>query len=131
MQAHTKIKSDFRSAAQYVEEDGRGDLMVFLIPQGRPVFDYYHEDQSGWADAPYTNGGMGPGGVARAMEKATEGHQNVWFIVTEAELWDSRGLVQEWFESNSALLGKRSFARVDVYLYSLAADEAGTGRGVS
>ncbi|HUS69893.1 MAG TPA: glycosyltransferase family 39 protein [Anaerolineae bacterium] len=131
LQVHTKIKSDFRSAAQYVEEDGRGDLMVFLIPQGRPVFDYYHEDQFAWADAPYTNGGMGPGGVTRAMEEVTEGHQNVWFVVTEAELWDSRGLVQEWFESNSALLGKGSFARVDVYLYSLAAEETGTERGVS
>ena len=129
LQGHTKIKSDFRSAAQYVDEDGRGDLMVFLIPQGRPVFDYYHEDPFAWADAPYTNGPMGAVGVARAMEEVTEGHQNVWFIVTEAELWDSRGLVQEWFESNSALLGKRGFARVDVYLYSLAAEEAGTERG--
>jgi mannosyltransferase len=131
LQGHTKIKSDFRSAAQYVEEDGRGDLMVFLIPQGRSVFDYYYSEQFAWADAPYTNGSMGAVGVARAMEEVTEGYQNVWFILTEAELWDSRGLVQGWFETNSALLGKRSFARVDVYLYSFAAEEAGTERGVS
>jgi mannosyltransferase len=131
LQGHTKIKSDFRSAAQYVGEDGRGDLMVFLIPQVRPVFEYYYKDQFSAADAPYTNGGMAPGEVARAMEKATEGHQNVWLILSEAELWDSRGLVHEWFDANSTLLGKRSYARVDVYLYSLGAGEAGPGRMVS
>jgi hypothetical protein len=74
---------------------------------------------------------MGAGGVASAMEQATEGRRNVWLILTEPELWDSRGLVQEWFESNGALLSSRSFARVDVYLYSLGAEEAKSGRRVS
>jgi mannosyltransferase len=130
LQGHTKIKSDFRSAAQYVEEDGRGDLMVFLIPQGRSVFDYYYDGQFAWADAPYTNGGLDPAGVARSMEEATDGHEEVWLIVSEAELWDSQGLVQDWFESNSTLLGKHSFTRVDVYLYSLSTAEAGSERRV-
>jgi len=131
LQGHTKIKSDFRAAAQYVEEDGRGDLTVFLIPQGRNVFDYYLDGQLAWVDAPYTDGSMEPAEVARAMEEATEGYQNVWFVVTEAELWDSRGLVQGWFESNGTLLGKRSFARVDVYLYSVAEGAGGAGRSAS
>ena len=131
LQGHTKIKSDFRAAAEYVEDDGRGDLMVFLIPQGRSVFDYYYDDPLVWADAPYTDGSMGAPEVARAMEEATEGHQHVWLILTETELWDSRGLVQGWFETNGTLLGKRSFARVDVHLYSLGAGEADTGRSSS
>jgi len=122
-QGHTKIKSDFRSAAGYVQEDGRGDLMVFLIPHGRPVFDYYYDDEYVWVDAPYTNKGLGPGDVAEEMEEATEGHEEVWFIVTETELWDSSGLVQEWFESHGTPLAKRSLARVDVYLYALAPAE--------
>ena len=66
---------------------------------------------------------MGPTGVARAMEEALQGHEEVWYIVSEAVLWDARGLVQEWFADNAALLGNRSFARVDVYLYSLASVE--------
>ena len=123
LQGHTKIKSDFRSAAGYVQEDGRGDLVVFLIPHGRPVFEYYYEDDYVWVDAPYTNVGIGSGDVAREMEEATEGYAEVWFIVTEAQLWDSSGLVQEWLESHGTPLVKRSLARVDVYLYALASAE--------
>jgi hypothetical protein len=74
---------------------------------------------------------MGAMGVARAMEEVTEGYQEVWLIASEAELWDSRGLVQGWFETNGALRGNGSLARVDVYLYSLAAEEGGTERRVS
>jgi mannosyltransferase len=119
LQGHTKIKSDFLSAAQYVEEDGRGDLLVFLIPQAAPLFDYYSEGVLPRAEAPYTNGGIGVPEVERYMEEVTEGHQNVWLIVSEADLWDSRGLVQGWFEEHGALFGHRSFARVDAYLYFL------------
>ncbi len=125
-QSHTKIKSDYRSVAEYVEEDGRGDLFVFLIPQGKRVFEYYYEDQFDGVDAPYTNAGMGPQDVEREMGEATTGHEEVWFVVTEAELWDEQGLVKEWFDGYGTLLGQRSFARVDVYLYSLEGE--GDGR---
>jgi hypothetical protein len=119
LQGHTRIKSDFRSAAEYVEEDGRGDLLVFLIPQGRPVFEYYYGDRLTWVDAPYTNGGMGPLDVAAVMHGATQGHRQVWLIVSETELWDERGLVKQWFDDHGTLLEKRRYARVDVFLYSV------------
>jgi 4-amino-4-deoxy-L-arabinose transferase-like glycosyltransferase len=120
LQTNTSIKSDFRSAARFVAGDGRGDLMVFLIPHGRPVFDYYYEDEFRWADAPYTNRGLGPRGLAREMETATSGHRQVWLIVTEPELWDSRGLVEEWFAANATLQAQGDFARVKVLLHALA-----------
>jgi mannosyltransferase len=119
LQGQTKIKSDFRSVAEYVEEDGRGDLLVFLIPQVRPVFDYYYGDRFTWVDAPYTNSAMGPRDVAAEMDVATQGHHEVWLVVSEAELWDERGLVKQWFDDHGTLLEKRSYARVDVFLYSL------------
>ncbi len=124
-QGHTKIKSDYRSVAEYVEEDGRGDLFVFLIPQGRPVFKYYYGHEFISADAPYTNRGMGPRGVEREMAEATAGHGAVWFIVAEADLWDERGLVKQWFDGYGTLLEQRSFARVDVYLYSVEGEGEG------
>jgi mannosyltransferase len=128
LQGNTPIKSDFRSAARYVAQDGRGDLMVFLIPHGRPVFEYYYEDVFGWANAPYTNRGLGPRGVAREMKTATSGHRQVWLIVTEPELWDSRGLVEEWFAANGTLQARGDFARVEVSLYALApVDDAVAG----
>lgn len=92
--------------------------MMFLIPHGRLVFDYYHDGEFTWADSPYTNSGMGSEEVAQAMEEATREHQQVWLVVSESELWDSRELVKEWFEDHGTLLDERSFARVDVYLYS-------------
>jgi mannosyltransferase len=120
LQGHTKIKSDFRSAAEYVEQDGRGDLLVFLIPQVRPVFEYYYGDRFAWVDAPYTNRGMEARDVAAEMGVATQGLSEVWFVVSESELWDERGLVNQWFESHGTLLEQRSYARVDVFLYELA-----------
>lgn len=121
LQGHTRIKSDFRSAAAFVKTDGRGDLIVFLIPHGRPVFEYYYGERFVGVDAPYTNQGMTAGEVARAMREATAGYKEVWLVVSEAELWDSRDLVQRWFEGNGTLLAQSSFARVDVYLYSPSA----------
>jgi mannosyltransferase len=128
LQGHTLVKSDFRSAAQYVAQEGRGDLMVFLIPHGRAVFDYYYEDEFGWADAPYTNRGLGARRVAREMETVTSGHRQVWLIVTEPELWDSRGLVEEWFAAHGTQQARGDFARVEVFLYALApVDDGVTG----
>lgn len=124
VQGHTKIKSDFRSAAEYVRDDGRGDLMMFLMPHGKRVFGYYYQGRFRWAEPPYTNGGMGAEELAQAMEEATAEHQQVWLIASEAELWDSRGLVKDWFDTNGALLDHHSFARVDVYLYSLESGDA-------
>ncbi|MGB3905926.1 MAG: glycosyltransferase family 39 protein [Anaerolineae bacterium] len=119
LQGHTRIKSDFRSVAEHLKEDGRGDLVMFLIPQGRAVFAYYYGPSFRWAEPPYTDGGMASEDVAAAMEEATAGHDEVWLVVSEEELWDSRGLVRDWFEGHGAILDERSFARVDVYLYSL------------
>ncbi len=119
LQGHTTIKSDFRSAAKYIEGSRRGDLMMFLIPHGRAVFEYYYLPSFRWADPPYTDGGMTSEEVARVMEEATAEHEEVWLVVSEEELWDSRGLVREWFQTQGSLLEQGSFARVDVYLYAL------------
>ena len=121
LQGHTRIKSDFRSAAAHIRKDGRGDLMMFLIPQGRLVFDYYYQDQFPWAEPPCTNQGMEAEEVAQVMEVATAGRDEVWLVISEGEMWDSRGLVRSWFEEHAVLLSHGSFARVEMYLYALEA----------
>lgn len=93
--------------------------MMFLIPHGRAVFEYYYLPSFRWADPPYTDGGMTSEEVARVMEEATAEHEEVWLVVSEEELWDSRGLVREWFQTQGSLVDQGSFARVDVYLYAL------------
>jgi mannosyltransferase len=124
VQDQTPIKSDFRAVAQYVEQDGRGDLVLFLIPQVKPVFQYYDDERLALADAPYTNGGMGLDEVTEYMGEVTQGHQQVWLILSEGELWDSRGLTREWLDSHGLLLDRQALARVDVYLYSLVGPSA-------
>jgi len=93
--------------------------MMFLIPPGRRVFGYYYEGRLRWAEPPYTNSGMGTDEVALAMEEATAGHDEVWLVVSEGEMWDSRGLIKGWLEGHGVLLDRRSFARVETHLYSL------------
>lgn len=115
-QTHTKIKSDFRSAAEYMT--GREGLILFLMPYVRQSFAYYRGDFVG-ADPPYTNGGLDQEGVAEEMEKITAGQEMVWLLVSEGELWDSRGLVREWLEENGTLIEQAEFARVEICRYSL------------
>lgn len=116
-QTHTKIKSDFRSAAEYMtDQEG---LILFLMPYVRQSFAYYYQGDFVGADSPYTNGGLDQEGVAEEMEKITAGQEMVWLLVSEGELWDSRGLVREWLEENGTLVDQAEFARVEIYRYSL------------
>jgi len=116
-QTHTKIKSDFRSAAGYMRD--REGLILFLMPYVRHAFAYYYQGEFEGADPPYTNGGIDREGVAEEMEKITAGQQMVWLLVSEGELWDSRGLVQGWLEEKGTLVEQAEFARVEIYRYSL------------
>ncbi|MCJ7667622.1 MAG: hypothetical protein MUP04_04960, partial [Anaerolineae bacterium] len=64
-------------------------------------------------------GGLDEEGVAEEMEKITASQEMVWLLVSEGELWDSRGLVREWLEENGSLVDEVEFARVEIYRYSL------------
>jgi len=116
-QTDTKVKSDFRSVAEYMRD--REGLIVFLMPYVRQSFAYYYQGDFMWADPPYTNGGLDEEGVGEEMEKITAGQEMVWLLVSEGELWDSRGLVREWLEENGSLVDEVEFARVEIYRYSL------------
>jgi mannosyltransferase len=119
-QSHTRLKSDFRSAACYFalhhEPD---DLVIFLMPYVRHTFEYYYRGDYHWADGPYTNGGMSEGELEATLGKMTEGHGSIWLVASEAELWDQRGLVKAWLDANSKLVDEEEFARVSLYRYEL------------
>ena len=122
-QTATPIKSDLRATARYFEARHElDDLAIFLIPYVRHTFEYYHTDDYTWADGPYTNGGMSEEEVGATLARMVEGHHRIWLIVSEAELWDARGLVRRWLEENARLLDEAHFARVTLYLYQ--ADQA-------
>jgi len=145
-QATTPIKADMRSATRYVAAKLRqADLVLFQIPYARYSFQYYRdgpatrlpgrdvskyhaflprveEGRGGpfrWADGLYTNSGMGEVELDGAMRALTRDSQTVWLVETEADLWDSRGLMSRWLTDRGDLTETATFTRVRVLRFEL------------
>ncbi len=120
VQDHTRIKADFRGAARYFAAHAQpNDLIIFLMPYVRHAFSYYHPEEVNWVDPPYTNSGVGEEEVAGAMEKATMGYERVWLFLSEADFWDSSGLVEGWFHDNAQLVDESRFSYIELRCYSM------------
>lgn len=142
-QVRVPLKADFRGATAYVVERLHpSDLLLFQIPYGRYSFDYYYEPAAAhlpqrgatctvwlpqvlggrgapyrWAEGLYTNGGMTAEEVARRMEEMVQDSRVVWWVATETEMWDERGLVKGWLEENWTAVERAEFVRVEVVRY--------------
>lgn len=125
-QATVPIKSDFRAAAAYLADRREsGELILFQIPYGRYTFNYYFPVQEyPWAEGLYTNHRAPDGSylmseqqAAYRMREMTAGYDVIWLVATEVEMWDARGLVQQWLETNAQRIDEAYFTRVDVYRY--------------
>ncbi len=118
------IRPDLRGAVAYVVRHAQpGDAIVFQIPYAQHSFAYY-ADQFGYPwdgiqaiEAPFTNHGMSPEDVARAMHDLTSSASRVWLFESEAAMWDQRGLVRRWFDEALTTLDSQSFRGVQVGLY--------------
>ena len=120
VQSHVPIKSDFRRAAAYVRAHRQSDEpILFIIPYVRHTFEHYYGPADPWIGSPRTNDGLSPEEVDKQLRKATDGARSVWLVMSEPELWDERGLVWEWLESNGHRADEASFARVGVARYTL------------
>ncbi|HEY72150.1 MAG TPA: hypothetical protein G4N99_02630 [Thermoflexia bacterium] len=104
---------------------GFNELVIFQIPYAKYTFDYYFpEDEYPWAEGLYTNHRSADGSyligereVADGMQEMTAGRDVVWLVATETAMWDERGLVQAWLETNWERADEAHFMRVDVYRY--------------
>ena len=120
VQSTTPIKSDFRSAATYVQARYRtGTPVLFQLPYTRHIFDYYFEADFQALDGPWTNGDKSETDVAAWMAAALGNESEVWLIASEGWLWDSRDLTRAWLAAHAELLEAASFVLVDVYHYRL------------
>lgn len=110
------VRADFRSATNLVAEQYReNDLIVFQIPYLQATFDYYAPGSSYQAaEGPYTNWGNPPEEIAAYMQGATAGHPRVWLVLSEATMWDTRGLTVAWFQEHAQLQKRTLFHRVEV-----------------
>jgi len=125
-QAIEPIKSDFRAAAAYVADHyTSGELIVFQIPHGRYTFDYYFPIQEyPWTEGLYTNHRAPDGSylvseqnAAYLAQEMTATYGSVWLVATETTMWDDRGLVQRWLDTNAQRTDAEYFTRVAVYRY--------------
>ena len=112
------IKSDFRSAAHYIEPRYTpGDLVIFQIPYVRYTFDYYYHKPYDWAEGLFTNYGMSDADVDTQMRAMTAGRKTVWLVASEMTMWDSHLQVWHWLESRARRQDAAEFAQVIVYRY--------------
>ena len=118
VQDHTKIKADFRAAVQFFGSQAQEeDLVVFVMPYVRHAFSYYYPKGVHWIEPPNTNSGMSEGKVASAMEEATRGYDRAWLFLSEADSWDSRGLVEKWFEDHAKRMAESKFNYIELRCY--------------
>ena len=118
IQAHTTIKADFRSAAAYFEQHASpDDLLIVQMPYVHYNFEYYYRQPYHQADGLYTNRGMTPEEAAGQMVSLTAGHNTIWLLKSEAEMWDKRDLVQQWLNANKKMADEAYFERVALYRY--------------
>ncbi len=128
-QALTPLKPQFREASAYLRANiGAGDLVLFQIPYNAHVMRYYWDGPfPPTLDAPYTNYRDETGAylydlayVDLELTRAGLVGRRVWFVESEVELWDERGLVRAWLEQRGRALAERSFHGVRVTLFELA-----------
>jgi 4-amino-4-deoxy-L-arabinose transferase-like glycosyltransferase len=117
------IKPDFQSVATHLETRYRfGDLIVFHLSSMEDNFDYYFDPlYSGWG-APAPGGEMSDADLDLYMRSAINGHETVWLVLSESQMWDPQGRVKAWMDAVAvAPPEERAFAHVSVYRYRLPA----------
>jgi mannosyltransferase len=120
VQAETPIKSDFRTAAGYVQAHHQdGTPIMFQMPYVRYTFEYYYGHDYVALEGPWTNDGKAETEVAGGLAGQLQGYSDVWLVASESWLWDSRGLTQAWLDQHAHLIESASFTLVDVYHYDL------------
>lgn len=120
MQASYSIKTDARGAADIVRAGWQeGDVLVTQIPYLRHSLDYYLGPGYPLLEGPYTNDGASAEGVSRYLQTGVEGHGRAWLLLSEAEMWDQRGLTEAWFEQHADQQNAWELARVRLILFDL------------
>jgi 4-amino-4-deoxy-L-arabinose transferase-like glycosyltransferase len=130
------IKYDLRGAVQYVQAHRAPDeLLILQIPHQEWSFRYYSDNFSPnpfagsdarlgvWMQGPYTNYGK-PDDQARAeldaqMRAWTAGQPAVWLMLSEAEMWDSRRLLDEWLNQHGTVVDEVDLPGVTVRRYQM------------
>jgi 4-amino-4-deoxy-L-arabinose transferase-like glycosyltransferase len=119
-QGATPIKSDFQAAAAYVQAHRQpGELVIFHIAYVRYTFEYYYGDAAPWAEGIPADASTTAETVDALMRERTAGHDVVWLVLSEPEMWDPRGMTVAWLEAHAWIDQRADFQRVSVIRYVL------------
>jgi mannosyltransferase len=120
-QSAKPIKSDFRAAAAYVRQHRQpGELVLFHISYVRHTFEYYYGPASPAADGIPSDENTTREAVDAAMRERTAGHEVVWLVLSEPEMWDARGMTVAWLDEHGQATARADYARVSVIRYELS-----------
>jgi mannosyltransferase len=121
VQSQTLLKADFRHAAQaFAAQAQPGDLVMFVMPYAQRAFSYYYPQPIQVVEAPYTNYGLSEAELDAAMRQLTQGAPRLWLVLSEADFWDTRGLIPAWCEAHARSLSSQTFPYVELRLYELS-----------
>jgi hypothetical protein len=119
-QATTPFKADLRAAAAYLDVHRQpGELVVFHISYIRYTFEYYYGDAAPWTEGVPTDASTPEADVDALMRQRTQGHDVVWLVLSEAEMWDARGMTVAWLEAHGHMEERRDWTRVSLIRYRL------------
>ncbi len=119
-QQHAPIKPDFRAAGAFLRnQQPLPATIIIQTPYLRPTFDYYYWRPYRFLAGLWTNHNQTEAEINHQMLQLTAGLSDVWLVVAEEALWDSRGMVRAWLDANAHKAAEAHFVRVDVYHYQL------------
>lgn len=118
-QATQAIKPDFRAAAAYLDQRYQADdLIIFHLSYMQHNFDFYfRRDYAAWG-APAPGANMPQEDLDFTMQTNVSGHEVVWLVLSESDMWDPQGRVKAWLDAHALAPPQvRVFAYVSVYRY--------------
>jgi 4-amino-4-deoxy-L-arabinose transferase-like glycosyltransferase len=122
-QQRQPIKADFRAAAEYLlSQPQPASTIMVQIPYLQHTLNYYYPNEYALLEGLWTNDGKSEATVHQEMTGLTAGLTNLWFIVSEEDMWDRRHLTRTWLNEHAELVDEVRFMRVDVYHYRFCPD---------
>ena len=89
------------------------------IPYLKHTLNYYYPGQYTLLEGLWTNDNKSEATVDQEMTDLIAGLDDLWLVVSEEDMWDSRHLTRAWLNKHAKLVDEAHFNRVDVYYYRL------------
>lgn len=132
------LKYDLRGAVTYIAQRRTPDtLLILQIPYMEYAYRYYSSNfgpqpfadsdrrLGHWAGGLWTNDGAGDDQARTAvdvqMRELTAGSNEVWLLLSEADMWDQRRLMDEWLKQHGTLEEVADFPGAQVLKFHLSA----------